>query len=146
MHLYRHERIANGGQVGYMDEWAVEARAVIMHAHEIIIDVKGLSKREVALRDIGSAAAGCPRHLGYRRRGIPRLMVSGLRAYKPRRRPRKQERSGRAALPTQFLDDQYGLLEVGKANAAIQSLFDHLVGVRREVALNPGRACSSERP
>jgi len=57
--LYRHERITVGRQIWNMDETAVKARDIILHAHETIIGGKGLRKPEVVVPDIGSGAEGC---------------------------------------------------------------------------------------
>jgi len=57
--LYRHERITVGQQIWNMDETAVKARDIILHAWETIIGGKGLLKPEVVVPDVGSGAEGC---------------------------------------------------------------------------------------
>jgi len=56
---YRHELIFVGRQIWNMDETAVKAKDIILHARETIIGGKGLRKPEVVVPDIGSGAEGC---------------------------------------------------------------------------------------
>ena len=57
--LYRHKRITVGRQIWNMEETAVKARNIILHARETIIGGKGLRKPEMVVPDIGSGAEGC---------------------------------------------------------------------------------------
>ena len=54
--LYRHERNTVGRQIWNMDETAVNARDIILHARETIIGGKELRKPEVVVPDTGSGA------------------------------------------------------------------------------------------
>jgi len=57
--LYRQLRITHPRQVWNMDETAVKARDVMLHARASIIDGAGMSKPEVDLPKIGSGASTC---------------------------------------------------------------------------------------
>jgi len=57
--LYRDERIVLGRQVWNMDETAIKARDIILHARQTILGGEGLKKPELIVPDIGSGAAGC---------------------------------------------------------------------------------------
>ena len=57
--LYRDERIVLGRQVWNIDETAIKARDIILHARQTILGVKGLKNPELISPDFGSGAAGC---------------------------------------------------------------------------------------